>query len=70
MRSRMIGAFGVASVSPVAASLRPAATTMLPAAARSICSRRFACTENSRATFSLRRVRTLWTSSPGRSTPE
>ena len=70
MRSRMIGALGVASVSPVAASLRPVATTMLPAPARSIARGRLACTENSRATFSLRRVRALWTSSPGRSTPE
>ena len=70
IRSSRIGALGLHNVSPVPASFRPIATTMLPAPARSIRSRRLACTENSRASFSLRRVRAFWISSPGRSTPE
>ena len=70
IRSKMIGALGDASVSPVPASLSPIATTMLPATARSIRSRRLACTEKRRATFSFLRVRAFCTSSPGLSTPE
>ena len=65
MRSSRIGALGEQRVSPVPASRSPMATTMLPAPARSMRSRRLACTENSRATFSLRRVRAFWTSSLG-----
>jgi hypothetical protein len=70
MRSSMIGALVVQMVSPVPASLRPMATTMVPAPARSMRSRRLACTENRRATFSTRLVRGFSTSSPGLSTPE
>ena len=53
IRSRMIGAFGAQSVSPVVVSLRPTRATMSPAKASSMSSRSLACISSMRPTFSF-----------------
>ena len=70
MRSRITGASGAESVSPVEVCLRPTPAAMSPAYTSSTSSRVFACIIRMRPTRSVRPVTELSTRPPALSLPE